>query len=245
MGADGKMRWVHSLDTPAAAPPAVPASTATTATATTAAATAATASAAAAAVTHPSGSYQPPAFSPAANSDPTSRTDNAGRGRVGNVAAAAAASAAAVVRYWTSSRLPGQRLAETASDEQQHLPGVQSAAGEAIEGAGWRPRTVVAGSEEAEAEALLLSAAERGEGLSALDERDANRQGSESGDWSEPSVNSAGQESVGVGGGGGRGKEKVFPVVLAAENTATATLPRCDSFGDEVMMTKCPGYYTT
>ncbi|CAM9868358.1 unnamed protein product, partial [Laminaria digitata] len=30
-----------------------------------------------------------------------------------------------------------------------------------------------------------------------------------------------------------------------AADTTNATRARCDSFGDEVMMTKCPGYYTT
>lgn len=172
------------------------------------------------------GTYRPPAVTPAGASDPSTRSSATGDGGSGGLVSSGmpAAAAAAVLRYWTNSR--PRRLSPSQSE-------TSSSTG------GWfgvRQETERARPAEAEAESLL-SEAEMGQSghLPTTDERGIKFEGSESSESSELllGTSSFGKEKVG-------GKDKG---TLAAADAVTMT--RKDSFGDEVMLTMCPGYYTT
>ncbi|CAN0188052.1 unnamed protein product [Pylaiella littoralis] len=290
IGPDGKLRWLQSLDSPAASLAAAPRPAARPTAA------------------PPAAAYQPPSVSPAPSSSSDDATaastaaaneSEAGRSRGGSgsgsggvpaAAASAAANAAAVIRYWTASLSRGRPAAAgTAAaggrggdsrDSSSALASEEQARGAAAAAAA---AGLEANEEEGGEEESLLSAVERGEGVarrpsppasppppaspssSSRDERGAKREreGSDRGDDRPRVASPAGTGSGGAsaggeggGGGGGRGRSggtdtKISPAGKTTTTMATAvpteavTRTRRDSFGDEVMMTKCPGYYAT
>lgn len=199
MDTDGKLRWKQTLDSPA-----------------TAVATAIGASAASISSTE----HQPSSGNPAVvASEPASGGDARGRSGGAPVAAAAAA-----LRYWASSRLPGQR---------------PRAAGTRAPFETLSTTDEASGEREAPTTESMLSDAERGEGRLLREEhRGVRSEELESRDG----LSESGEREARERGGGNKG-----PMATAVLGQAEQLpgMRRRDSFGDEVMTTKYPGYYTT
>lgn len=232
---DGRLCWRQTLGNPATAPPAA----VTSIGAGTAGATAASNVA----------SYQPPSLVPSAPAN--GAINDGGEARrfrrarsVPAAAASAAANAAAVFRYWTSSRSQRSPSATSALEGGSHFTVAvdQSSAERGEAGRGLGRADVEVETIEADS---MLSDAERGEGSSTRGEHAESGAARVTLKGAVSSMDSVGGSADGDSDGSGFPKDKGLGSGTSVMTTDAVTLTRRDSFGDEVMMTKSPGYYTT